>query len=390
MSTLPDTRYRSYSWLKEQIYDGVDYKAIARKCRCSQKTIKDWIYKFQLQDLPKGSGNLSTIFRSCGINGARIPDKARRSIKITRKSRIVVLGASGFVGANLVQIMESRGYKILTPSRSIADALDYSSIYGYLISARPDVVINLAAFVGGIGLNKDNPAIMMYKNLMMGANVVDACYRAGVKKLVHLGSVCSYPKSPKRIPFVEEDLWESRPEPTNEPYGVAKKTIGFMLGAYYQQYNFSSAYLIPTNMYGPCDDFSLHCSHVIPAMINKFIGAKLNGKKVTLWGDGSPSRDFLYVDDCCEAIIQAMRKVNTPDPINIGSGQETTMKQLAEVIASEVSFPGTVIWDKTKPNGQPRRVLNITRAKKRLGFKQKVNLATGVRRTIDWYQSSLL
>lgn len=357
-------RYRNYEWLKEQ-YETTSIGDIAGKENTSIRTIEDWLNKFELTDpeeRPSQDGNIK---------------------------KVLIIGANGFVGENLWHYLAQnrKHYDILRPNRLGLDVMDFKSILAYLYINKPNIVINLAAFVGGIGLNKDRPATMIYKNLQMGLNVTEACSQVGIKKLVYLGSVCCYPKIPANIPFVEEDIWDGRPEPTNEPYGLAKKTIGFMLDCYARQYKSNYAYLIPTNMYGPFDDFSLHSSHVIPAMINKFVTAKATGDKVTLWGDGTPSRDFLYVEDCCKAIVSAMENPTTTEPINLGSGQETTMKELADTIAELLEFDGEVEWDATKPNGQPRRVLNVDKAKTNLEIEPDNSLKEGLIETITWYKS---
>lgn len=356
-------KYRDYNWLSKcfKKHSGNILK-IARECGAQESTIKDWCFKYQLLE------------------------SEQRPIRDTGHGKILILGGSGFVGQNLQDYLALHGYEsISAPGRLSADAMDIGKLRHSIRYNSPDVVINLSAFVGGIGLNKGNPATMFYKNMQMGLNVVEACSTLGINKLIHLGSVCSYPKIPQNIPFVEGDLWNGRPEPTNEPYGVAKKTIGFMLDCYARQYGANYTYLIPTNMYGPYDDFSLHSSHVIPAMINKFTTAKENNGKVTLWGDGSPSRDFLFVEDCCEAILCAINSDIGSEPVNLGSGKETTMRFLAETIQKQVGFEGEVDWDTSKPNGQPRRVLNVDKAVDLLKFRAKTSLEDGIKKTIDWY-----
>ena len=301
--------------------------------------------------------------------------------------KVLVLGAGGFVGTNLVNYLSE--YEVLTPGREECDASNKKLLDRYIRTSKPKIVINLAAFVGGIGLNRENPADMIYRNLMIGTNVVESCYRNGIRKLIQLSTVCSYPLVPNNIPFKECDLWLGRPESTNEPYGVAKKTVGLMQQAYWNQYNFSSVYLIPTNMYGPNDDFSNLSSHVIPAMIKKIEYAKRSGlDKVVLWGDGSPSRDFLYVGDCCQAIVNAIQNVDEPVPINIGSGVETNMVDLVEMISHIIGYTGEIVWDASKPNGQPRRCLDITLARRLLNFSPSTKLNDGLSKTFEWYRTN--
>jgi GDP-L-fucose synthase len=339
-------------------------------------------------DCSRAAAKQKDILAWCGRMRHRIPDQELWATQPPPRdgdkpgAKVAILGASGFVGQNLCAYLGDH-FEII---RGDCDAMSETSLYRFFRRHKPQVVINLAAFVGGIGLNRDNPGDMIHRNLVMSVNVANACYTIGVRKLIFLGTVCSYPHTPARIPFKEDDLWDGRPEPTNEPYGVAKKTVGLLLDAYKRQFNFSSAYLIPTNMYGPFDDFSLYASHVIPAMIRKFLVAKEKGDPVTLWGDGSPSRDFLYVNDCCQAIQLAIEKQDDPVPINVGSGIETSMTELAATIARLTGYNGEIVWDAAKPNGQPRRCLNIDRARQLLGFNPVTNLEDGLRSTIAWYQ----
>lgn len=371
---------------------GMSPLAIARTLKLPPGTVRDRLQKLGFtmpsENLVDGYP-VHLHLRECGKNRLRIDPKVREQQRpnIEKPLNVVVLGGNGFVGTNLLRRLSEYPHLDVTAlSRETHDAMDQHALESAFNAYSAEVVINLAAFVGGIGLNRDNPGDMLYRNLRMGMNVVDACYTAGVRKLIHLGSVCSYPHTPPHIPFIEDDLWLSRPEPTNEPYGVAKKVVGMMLDTYNRQFNFSSAYLIPTNMYGPHDDFSDHGSHVIPAMIKKFVKAKKNREPmVTHWGDGSASRDFLYVDDCCDAIIAAINKMDEPTPINIGCGIEWKMHELSTMIAKIVGYDGKIVWDATKPNGQPRRQLNIDRARQLLDFEPKMSLAEGLQRTIEWY-----
>lgn len=307
--------------------------------------------------------------------------------------KVVIFGGSGFVGTNLYGHLHAfrdrdgrKQYDVARPRRNQVDLTSYDQTADYLFDNHPDIVVHLAARVGGIVYNKDHPAEMIDANLTMGQNVINACRLAQVKKIVYLGTVCSYPHTPPNIPFLEDDLWNGRPEPTNEPYGLAKKTIGMMLDACYRQHGQRSAYLLPTNMYGPHDNFNLYSSHVIPAMLRKFIEA--GGEPVTLWGDGSPSREFLYVGDCCEAIRLAIERIERPQPINVGTGVETPIRYLADTVAGLVGYRGGVIWDSRKPNGQPRRCLDTTRAESLLGFRASTGLQDGLHQTLAWYRES--
>lgn len=362
--------YRDPRWLRSQLDQGISLEQIAARCDVPLTTIVDWaVRKFQIV--------------SVDDIDSRIPDKVRSY----RGLKVAVLGSSGFVGQNLVKLLRKKSVNLIEINRSDADLLNSNEAFNCFENFDPDVVVNLAAFVGGIGLNRNNPGLMIHRNLLMSINVLSACQELSIRH-IFLGSVCSYPKVPDHIPFREDDLWNGRPEPTNEPYGVAKKTIGFMMDCLWQQYKLLGAYLIPTNMYGPYDDFSDYSSHVIPAIIMKFLDAKRNKhEEVVLWGDGSPSRDFLYVGDCCEAICQAIKKCDRPVPINIGTGIETKISDLATTIAGIVGFDGRIRWDTDKPNGQPRRVLDVSRAKRILGFKPKTDLAAGIRKTLHWYRT---
>lgn len=386
--------YKDDTWLTEQIKKGLNALQIAEKCGANWLSVADRIIKcglVKLDTYPMLDDR--DLLRWCGMTRSKIPDDVSAATvpTDTKSTRVVVLGANGFVGRNLINYLEhNSNLYVLGWDRSVVDLMDRAKLDHMLSTISPHVVVDLAAFVGGIGLNKDNPAEMIYRNLVMSANVVDSCFTNGVRKLIYLGTVCSYPHTPRNIPFEESDIWYGRPEPTNEPYGVAKKTIGMMLDAYKRQYNFSSAYLIPTNMYGPEDDFSQVGSHVIPAMIKKFIEAKKKKEpEITHWGDGNATRDFLYVDDCCEAIRKAIETIDMPEPINIGSGYECSIGELSERICAAVSYRGNVKWDSTKPNGQPRRCLNTQRAYELLGFTSQTDLQIGLSTTIEWYKNQI-
>ncbi len=252
-----------------------------------------------------------------------------------------------------------------------------------------DLVIHLAATVGGIGLNRQKPGTLFYDCAVMGVHLIEEARKAGVKKFVQIGTVCAYPKVPPRIPFREDDLWMGYPEETNASYGLAKKMLLVQLQAYRQEYNFNGIYLLPTNLYGPGDNFDPKSSHVIPALIKKFVEAvKNNSSKVVVWGTGKASREFLYVDDAARAIVLAAQKYDKGQPVNIGSSFEIKIRDLVKLIARLSNYQGAIIWDKTKPDGQPRRKLDISRAKKEFGFKSVVDFQTGLKITVEWYKKN--
>lgn len=253
-----------------------------------------------------------------------------------------------------------------------------------------DVVIHLAAKVGGIGFNKKYPATLFYDNAVMGIQLMEAARQAGVHKFVAIGTVCAYPKYTP-VPFKEEDLWKDYPEETNAPYGLAKKMLLVQAQAYREQYDFNAIYLLPVNLYGPRDNFHPEDSHVIPALVRKIFEAKESGEScITLWGTGKPTREFLYVEDAAAGIILATEKYNKGEPVNLGSGWEISIKDLAELLLELIGFDGEIRWDTSKPDGQPRRLLDVSRAEKEFGFKSKVNLRDGLKRTIDWYKANVL
>jgi len=302
------------------------------------------------------------------------------------KKRILVTGGAGFLGKNVVKLIEQRGpEEVFVPRSKNYDLVNREDVNQLLIDSNPDIVFHLAATVGGIGANMQNPAKYFYDNLMMGVQLMHESYKQKVKKFVAIGTICAYPKYTP-IPFKEENLWDGYPEETNAPYGLAKKMLLVQSQAYRKQYGFNSIYLLPVNLYGPEDNFDLNTSHVIPAMIRKFIEAKENRTdKVVLWGDGSPSREFLYVKDAANAIVMAGEMYEKPEPVNIGNGHEITMKELAQKIKIISGFEGKIVWDTTKPNGQPRRCLDVSCAKKEFGFVAKTKLDEGLKMTYDWY-----
>jgi len=300
--------------------------------------------------------------------------------------KVTVTGGAGFLGSRLVNTLTEHGAKrIEVPRSSEYDLRTLDAIKRLLIDTEPDIVIHLAARVGGIGANRAHPAEFFYDNLMMGSQLLHESWRRGVKKFVAIGTVCAYPKYTP-VPFKEEDLWSGYPEETNAPYGLAKKLLLVQSQAYRAQYGFNSIFLLPVNLYGPGDNFDLESSHVIPALIRKCIEAVATGEeKITVWGTGEPSREFLYVDDAAEGIVLATERYNGDEPVNLGSGREIKIKELTCLIARLTGFAGTIEWDKTKPDGQPRRSLDTSRAKRLFGFQAKTNFENGLRATIEYY-----
>lgn len=307
-----------------------------------------------------------------------------------KNKRITITGGKGFLGTHLIHKFKEEGYKYLSiadlPEYNLVRAEDNKRMYDVL---KPDIVIHLAARVGGIGFNRENPATMFYENLMMGTQLFHEGYLRKIEKFVAIGTICAYPKFTP-VPFKEEDLWNGYPEETNAPYGLAKKMLLVQSQAYRLQYGFNSIFLLPVNLYGPGDNFDPRSSHVIPALIKKCIDAKLrNEKEIVVWGTGKATREFFYVEDAAEAIVLATEKYNKRDPVNIGAGFEISIKELVEFIVEFTGFKGQIIWDKTKPDGQPRRMLDTTKAFKEFGFKAKTNFREGLRKTIEWYEKSL-
>jgi GDP-L-fucose synthase len=303
-----------------------------------------------------------------------------------KNRRVCVTGGAGFLGSFVVKELRKRGaQEIFVPRIEDYDLVKLSDIQRMLSDARPDVIIHLAALVGGIGANRERPAEFFYHNLMMGIQLIHEAWRAGVDKFVAVGTICSYPKYTP-IPFKEENLWDGYPEETNAPYGLAKKMLLVQSQAYRQQYGFNAIYPLPVNLYGPGDNFDLETSHVIPALIRKCQAAKDAGaEQVVLWGDGSPTREFLYVEDAAEGLALATERYNGPEPFNLGSGQEISIKDLAETIARLIGFKGRIAWDTSRPNGQPRRALDTSRAEKMFGFRASTPFEKGLNRTVQWY-----
>lgn len=300
------------------------------------------------------------------------------------EKNILVTGGAGFLGSYVVQkIKEKKPKKIVIPRSSEFD-LREPEVCKKVVKGI-DLVIHLAANVGGIGYNKDNPGELFYDNLVMGVHLMEEARKAGVKKFVGLGTICQYPKFTP-VPFKEEDLWNGYPEETNAPYGLAKKMLLVQGQAYRKQYGFNVIHLMPVNLYGPRDNFDPFSSHVIPALIKKFVDAKDRGDEfVVVWGTGKPTREFLYVEDAAGAIILATEKYNKPDPVNLGSAFEISIKDLANLIKKLVGFEGEIVWDKTKPDGQPRRKLDTTKAEKEFGFESRISFEVGLKGTINWY-----
>ena len=301
-------------------------------------------------------------------------------------NRFVVTGGSGFLGSAVVRAMQARGARdIIVPRSASYDLRDHEAVLRLLNDAKPDVIIHMAAVVGGIGANREHPAEFLYDNLMMGTQLLHEAWRAGVGKFVTIGTVCAYPKFTP-VPFHEDDIWNGYPEETNAPYGLAKKMLLVQGQAYRQQYGFDSIYLLPTNLYGPGDNFDPRSSHVIPALIRKFIEAKERGdSEVVAWGTGVATREFLYVDDAAEGIVLAAERYEKPDPVNLGSAFEISIRDLTHLIGEMTGFTGEVVWDATKPDGQPRRKLDTSRAEAEFGFKSATTFEDGLRSTIDWY-----
>lgn len=302
------------------------------------------------------------------------------------KRRVTVTGGAGFVGSFVVRALEKAGAKaVFVPRKQDYDLRYREAVLDLLTDSQPDILIHLAATVGGIGDNRARPAEYFYDNLMMGVHLMHESWRFGLEKLVNLGTVCAYPKFTP-VPFKEDDLWNGYPEETNAPYGLAKKMLLVQGEAYRQQYGFTSIYLLPTNLYGPGDNFDLQTSHVIPATIRKFHEAKLRGDtQMVAWGTGSATREFLYVEDAAQGILLAAEHYHDSEPVNLGSGNEISIKNLVHLIARMINFEGEIIWDSSKPDGQPRRMLDTSRAEQQFGFRAQTSFEEGLRKTIDWY-----
>ena len=308
-----------------------------------------------------------------------------------KDKRITITGGTGFLGKYLVRNFTERGYHNIFPvSHSEYDLVRLGDIGRLYDDTKPDIVIHLAARVGGIGFNLENPATLFYENLMMGTQLLHEGFLRGIEKFVAIGTICAYPKFTP-VPFKESDLWNGYPEETNAPYGLAKKMMLVQSQAYRRQYGFNSIFLLPVNLYGPEDNFDARSSHVIPALIKKCVDAGLNNEKeIIVWGTGKATREFFYVEDAAEAICLAMEKYNSSDAVNIGAGFEISIKELTELIVELTGFTGRIIWDETKPDGQPRRMLDTARAFHEFGFKAKTDLREGLKKTIAWYRANVV
>lgn len=306
---------------------------------------------------------------------------------VLSEKRILVTGGAGFLGRHVVGALEARRCTgIVVPRRSQYDLTREPNIERLFADTKPEVVIHLSAVVGGISANQANPGRFVYENLIMGAMLMEHARLAGVEKFVGIGTICSYPKFTP-VPFKEEDLWNGYPEETNAPYGLAKKMLLVQGQAYRRQYGFNVIHLLPVNLYGPGDNFDPESSHVIPALTRKCLEAVERGEpEIVCWGDGTPTREFLYVEDCAEAIVLATEVYDGAEPVNIGAGFEISIKELVELIAKLTGFKGRIAWDTTKPNGQPRRCLDTSRALKLFGFRAKTDFREGLSRTIEWYR----
>lgn len=302
--------------------------------------------------------------------------------------RVLVTGGGGFLGSHLVERLQGEGRDVVAARSADYDLTRMEDAARLFDDAEPELVFHLAAEVGGIGANRANPGRYWYANLMMGAHVLEQARLHGTRKLVLAGTICAYPKHAP-VPFREEDLWSGYPEETNAPYGIAKKALLVGAQAYRDQYGLNAIYLLPVNLYGPRDNFDLETSHVIPALIRKMVEAEEAGaEEIVLWGDGTPTREFLYVEDCVEALCLAAERYDSPDPVNVGTGEEIAIRDLAALVAEATGFAGRIRWDTSQPNGQPRRRLDTSRAERLFGFQARVPLREGIERTVSWYRST--
>jgi GDP-L-fucose synthase len=310
-------------------------------------------------------------------------------MSISTSDRILVTGGAGFLGSFVIEKLKARGYHdIVVPRRREYDLTHERDVERLYADFAPAVVLHLAAEVGGIGANRANPGRYFFANAAMGIHLIEGARQNHLKKFVQVGTICAYPNLTP-VPFKETDLWLGYPEVTNAPYGIAKKSLLVMCQAYRQQYGLDAIYLLPVNLYGPRDNFDLQSSHVIPALIRKCVEARDRGDKtITAWGTGSASREFLYAEDCAEGLVAAMEEYDGDEPVNLGSGREITIRDLTHLVARLAQFKGEIVWDSTKPDGQPRRCLDTTRAKERFGFSAHTSLEDGLRKTIEWYDAN--
>jgi len=305
------------------------------------------------------------------------------------EQRVIVTGGAGFLGRNVVREVEACGAKeVFIPTLEAYDLRREADVQRMYQDFPATMVIHLAATVGGIGINREHPGSFFYDNLMMGVHTMEYARQTGVDKFVAIGTICAYPKFTP-VPFKEDDLWNGYPEETNAPYGLAKKMLLVQAQSYRQEYGFNAVYLLPVNLYGPGDNFDPRSSHVIPALIKKCVDAQEAGEKqIVAWGDGSPTREFLYVEDAARGIVMAAQNYNDPDPVNLGSSNEISIRDLVNLVVELTGFEGDVVWDTSKPNGQPRRKLDVTRAKERFGFESTTDFREGLQRTIAWYRET--
>ncbi len=301
--------------------------------------------------------------------------------------RVVVTGGAGFLGSFVVEELRRRGAtEIFVPRSKDYDLVEMDAVKALYRDARPTMVLHLAARVGGIGANRDNPGKFFYDNLMMGVQLIEVGRQVGLKKLVALGTICAYPKFCP-VPFKEEDLWNGYPEETNAPYGLAKKMLLVQSAAYRQQYGFDSVVLFPVNLYGPRDNFDLRTSHVVPALVRKCVEARERGEKqIVVWGTGAASREFLHARDAAEGIVAAAERYDKSEPVNLGAGFEITVRELVALVARTCRFEGEIVWDRTKPDGQPRRMLDTSKALRELGWKARIGFEEGLRETVEWFE----
>jgi GDP-L-fucose synthase len=304
------------------------------------------------------------------------------------QERIVLTGGAGFLGTSVLEELRRRGARDVFVARSREyDLVDMAAVRRLYADAKPTLVIHMAARVGGIGANRENPGKFFYDNLMMGVQLIEVGRQVGLKKLVALGTICAYPKFAP-VPFKEEDIWNGYPEETNAPYGLAKKMLLVQSQAYRQQYGFNSSVLFPVNLYGPRDNFDLHSSHVIPALIRKCVEARERGdQEIVVWGDGSASREFLHARDAAEGIVTACERYDKSEPVNLGAGFEIKIRELVPLVARLCRFEGEIVWDTSKPNGQPRRMLDTSRAEREFGWKARIGFEEGLRETVAWFEA---